>query len=56
MTHALLLYSPAINAGDPNFNSLAFNPPLIYDQRDGPGFPRLANGLLDIGAFESRHP
>ena len=55
MTHALLVHSPAINAGDPNFNPYAFNPPLIYDQRDGPGFPRVVNGRVDIGAFESRH-
>jgi predicted outer membrane repeat protein len=52
MTHALLQNSPAINAGDPNFNPYSFNPPLFYDQR-GPGFPRVVNGRLDIGAFES---
>jgi fibronectin-binding autotransporter adhesin len=55
MTHALLLHSPAIDAGDPNFNPFAFNPPLLYDQRDAPGFPRVFN-RLDIGAFESHHP
>ena len=56
MTHALLLHSPAIDAGDPNFNPYAFNPPLLYDQRDGPGFPRIVHGRIDIGAFESKHP
>src|SRR5206468_12368072 len=38
--------SPAINAGDPSFT-----PPPDYDQR-GPGFPRVVNGRIDIGAFE----
>jgi hypothetical protein len=51
-THALLLNSPAINAGDPNFNPQAFQPPLLYDQRNGPDFPRVVNGRIDIGAFE----
>jgi Chlamydia polymorphic membrane protein (Chlamydia_PMP) repeat len=46
-THALLLGSPAFDAGDPNFN-----PPPDYDQR-GLGFPRVVNGRIDIGAFES---
>ena len=53
MTHALLKNSPAINAGDPNFNPFLFNPPLLYDQR-GAGFPRVVGGRLDIGAFESQ--
>jgi hypothetical protein len=52
MTHALMKNSPAINAGDPNFNPYLFNPPLLYDQR-GPGFPRVVGGRLDIGAFEA---
>ena len=39
--------SPAINAGDPNFV-----PPPNFDQR-GSGFPRVLNGRIDIGAFES---
>src|SRR5262245_6302075 len=43
-THALLPGSPAIDAGD---NTGA--PP--YDQR-GPGFPRIVNGTIDIGAYE----
>jgi len=45
-THALLCDSPAINAGNPSFT-----PPPDYDQR-GPGFPRVVNGRIDIGAFE----
>jgi hypothetical protein len=43
-TMALLPGSPAIDAGD-NTNAPA------YDQR-GPGFPRIVNGAIDIGAFE----
>jgi hypothetical protein len=45
-THELLLGSPAINAGDPNFV-----PPPYYDQR-GPGFDRVRNGRIDTGSFE----
>jgi hypothetical protein len=45
-THALLPGSPAIDAGNPNFA-----PPPDFDQR-GPGFPRVVNGRIDIGAFE----
>jgi hypothetical protein len=45
-TMALLPGSPAINAGDPN----PVDPPE-WDQR-GPGFPRIVNGRIDIGAFE----
>jgi hypothetical protein len=44
LTIALLPGSPAIDAGD---NTDA--PP--WDQR-GPGFPRIVNGTIDIGAFE----
>ena len=55
-THALLLNSPAIDAGDPNFDPDAFETPLLYDQRNGPGFLRVVNGRIDIGAFESKHP
>jgi hypothetical protein len=54
MTHALLLGSPAINAGDPNFNPNIFSPPLVYDQRSSRRFPRVFNGRIDIGAFESK--
>jgi predicted outer membrane repeat protein len=43
-TMALLPGSPAIDAGD-NTNATEF------DQR-GPGFPRIVNGIIDIGAFE----
>jgi hypothetical protein len=49
-THALLLGSPAINAGDPNFV-----PPPDYDQR-GPGFDRVRNARIDIGSFEVQSP
>jgi hypothetical protein len=45
-TMALLPGSPAIDAGDP-----AIADPPTWDQR-GPGFPRIVNGRLDIGAFE----
>ena len=51
MTHALLDKSPAINAGDPNFNPYLFDPPLLYDQR-GPNNPRIFKGRVDIGAYE----
>ena len=43
-TMALLPGSPAINSGD-----TADAP--AYDQR-GPGFPRIVNGSIDVGAFE----
>lgn len=52
MTHALLVNSPAVNAGDPNFNPNAFDPPLLYDQRNSRRFPRVVNGRIDIGALE----
>ena len=51
-THALLVGSPAINAGDPNFTT-----PPSFDQREKP-FVRTVGGLppfisgLDIGAYE----
>ncbi len=51
-TIALLAGSPAIDAGS---NALALDVqgnPLLYDQR-GPGFPRIDNGTVDIGAFEA---
>jgi Chlamydia polymorphic membrane protein (Chlamydia_PMP) repeat len=50
-THAPLQGSPAIDAGDPNFDPNAFNPPMLYDQR-GPGYNRVAHGRVDIGALE----
>ena len=49
---ALLPGSPAIDAGS---NALAVDAngnPLTTDQR-GAGFPRVVNGTVDIGAFES---
>ncbi len=52
LTHELLPGSPAKNLGNPAFNPNAFSPALIYDQR-GAGFPRVAAGRIDIGAFES---
>ncbi|OLB00196.1 MAG: hypothetical protein AUH08_09310, partial [Verrucomicrobia bacterium 13_2_20CM_54_12] len=51
VTHALLADSPAIDAGNPNYNPNNFQPPLIYDQR-GFGFDRVKKGRRDIGAFE----
>jgi hypothetical protein len=45
-THILKAGSPAIDAGDPNFTA-----PPNTDQR-GVGFARVANGRIDIGAFE----
>lgn len=46
-THALLQGSPAIDAGDPNFDATA----TPFDQR-GPGFARKIGSRIDIGAFE----
>ncbi len=48
MTHALLVGSPAIDAGDALFDPQTINPPLEFDQR---GFDRVV-GVIDIGAFE----
>jgi uncharacterized repeat protein (TIGR01451 family) len=48
-THALLPGSPAINSGS---NTIANNASLTTDQR-GPGFNRIVNTTVDIGAFES---
>ncbi|WP_166829829.1 beta strand repeat-containing protein [Thalassoroseus pseudoceratinae] len=45
-THALVMDSPAVNAGS---NSLV---DASVDQR-GTGFPRILNGIVDIGALES---
>jgi hypothetical protein len=44
MTHALLPASPAIDAGD-------IRRAPKWDQR-GTGFPRIVNGVIDIGSFE----
>ncbi len=56
--HALVVGSPAIDAGDPAFDETAFAPPLSTDLR-GLGFARVAKGLatsataaVDIGAYE----
>ena len=51
-TIVLLAGSPAINAGS---NVLANEYSLITDQR-GPGFPRIVDGLVDIGAYERAAP
>jgi hypothetical protein len=56
LTHALLPYSSAIDAGDPLFNPAAFDPPFLYDQRNSRRFPRVVNGRIDIGSFERKHP
>jgi hypothetical protein len=48
LTHALLSGSPAIHAGN---NAYATD----WDQR-GPGYPRIVNGIIDIGAFEVQAP
>jgi hypothetical protein len=45
---ALLLGSPALDAGDPSFAG-----PPDTDQR-GPGFQRVINGRVDIGAYEKQ--
>jgi hypothetical protein len=44
LTHALLSGSPAIDAGNNDYAT-------DWDQR-GDGFPRIVNGIIDIGAFE----
>ena len=46
LTQLPMAGSPLIDAGDP-----AFTPPPNNDQR-GPGFPRVVNGTIDIGATE----
>ncbi|MEX2308948.1 MAG: nidogen-like domain-containing protein [Pirellulales bacterium] len=51
LTHALLHGSPASNAGDPAATSESESVPP-FDQRGEP-FPRVVNGRIDIGAFES---
>ena len=45
--------SPAINAGNPNFNASGFNPPLDSDYR-GPHFTRVSGGRIDLGAYEAQ--
>jgi hypothetical protein len=50
-TDALLARSVAIDAG----NNALVPPGVTTDQR-GPGFPRIANGVVDVGAFEFQKP
>jgi predicted outer membrane repeat protein len=52
-THALMLGSPAINAGNPAGCTDHLSAPLTTDQR---GFTRPVGGRCDIGAYESQHP
>jgi hypothetical protein len=47
-THALLPGSWARNRGAPTLE------PVTFDQR-GPGFPRVVNGRIDIGAVEAQN-
>ncbi len=47
-THALLEGSPAIDAGNASLPPTSFPD---HDQR-GPGFPRIFNEIIDIGAYE----
>lgn len=51
LTHALLPGSRALDAGDPDFETVIYGRNDIYDQR-GPGFLRLGGAHIDIGAFE----
>lgn len=48
-THSLLDGSPAINAGDPDFEASDFTPPLIHDQR---GEGRVSGRQIDMGSVE----
>lgn len=58
-THALLVGSPALDAGNISFQPGTFGVPIVNDQR-GAGYARIADGdgsdgpRLDIGAFESQ--
>ena len=49
-TYALLPKSPALGAGAPTTYDL-LGDLLTYDQR---GFPRIVNGAIDIGAFQTQ--
>ncbi len=51
-TMALLAGSPAIGAGSVALAVEANGNPLTTDQR-GPGYPRIVNGTVDIGAYEA---
>jgi hypothetical protein len=50
-THAIQAGSPAVDAGLNTLDIILGAGPLTTDQR-GPGFPRLVNPAVDIGAFE----
>ncbi len=52
LTYALVPGSPAVNAGDPAFDSNATDPPTLFDQR-GAGYSRVVGRHVDIGAYES---
>ncbi len=52
-TQAPLVGSPAIDAGDPNFDPNSTTPPLNQDQRGAP-FTRKVGTRIDIGAVEYR--
>ena len=43
--------SPVIDAGNNNANDPHTGVPALYDQR-GPGYPRVSNGIADVGAHE----
>lgn len=49
-THEVLEGSPAVNAGDPSFDSANFSPAMTTDQR---GADRVQLGRIDIGSVES---
>ncbi len=52
LTHALPVFSPAVNAGDNAFvTDVYFDEAPFHDQR-GPEFPRIAGGAVDAGAYE----
>jgi hypothetical protein len=53
-THAPLPGSPASNAGDPTLVAGTGDTPL-FDQR-GPGFPRIADGRIDLGSIDLNSP
>ncbi|MCK6578929.1 MAG: hypothetical protein L6Q98_12565 [Anaerolineae bacterium] len=52
LTHTLLPGSPAINKGYNDSSDDQFGAPLAFDQR-GSGFPRILDGTVDLGAYES---
>jgi hypothetical protein len=56
LTHALVAGSFALDAGDNSEAVDADGSPLVYDQRgeikEGEGFDRIVDGVVDIGAFE----